>query len=66
MTKFKTRIRQSSTDRRIILANDYDLTNKKIFFTNDPKYQNITQISLWHKTKLSCTSSTRKKRNYKN
>jgi len=24
MTKFKTRIRQSSTDSRIILANDYD------------------------------------------
>ena len=29
MTKFKTRIRQSSTDSKIILANDYDLVNKK-------------------------------------
>ncbi len=29
MTKFKTRIRQSSTDSRIILANDYDSVNKK-------------------------------------
>ena len=27
MTKFKTRISQSSTDSRIILANDYDTTN---------------------------------------
>jgi len=29
MTKFKTRISQSSTDSRIILANDYDSVNKK-------------------------------------
>jgi len=29
MTKFKTRICQSSTDSRIILANDYDSVNKK-------------------------------------
>jgi len=29
MTKFKTRIRQSSTDSKIILANDYDSVNKK-------------------------------------
>ena len=29
MTKFKTRINQSSTDSRIILANDYDSVNKK-------------------------------------
>jgi len=29
MTKFKTRIRQSSTNSRIILANDYDSVNKK-------------------------------------
>jgi len=29
MTKFKTRIRQSSTDSRIILANDYYPVNKK-------------------------------------
>jgi len=30
MTKFKTRINQSSGNSRIILANDYDTTNKKI------------------------------------
>jgi len=29
MTKFKTRINQSSTNSRIILANDYDSVNKK-------------------------------------
>jgi len=29
MTKFKTRINQSSGNSRIILANDYDTTNKK-------------------------------------
>ena len=29
MTKFKTRISQSYTDSRIILANDYDSVNKK-------------------------------------
>jgi len=28
MTKFKTRINQSSGNSRIILANDYDKTNK--------------------------------------
>ena len=30
MTKFKTRIRQSSRDSRIILANDYDIRNEKL------------------------------------
>ncbi len=30
MTKFKTRIRQSSKDSRIILANDYDIRDKKL------------------------------------
>jgi orotidine-5'-phosphate decarboxylase len=30
MTKFKTRIRQSSKDSRIILANDYDIKDKKL------------------------------------
>ena len=43
MTKFKTRIRQSSTDSRIILANDYDSTNKKIFS------QTIQNINTLHK-----------------
>jgi len=43
MTKFKTRIRQSSTDSRIILANDYDSTNKKIFS------QTIQNIKTLHK-----------------
>jgi len=43
MTKFKTRIRQSSSDSRIILANDYDSTNKKIFS------QSIQNIKTLHK-----------------
>ena len=43
MTKFKTRIRESSTDSRIILANDYDSTNKKIFL------QTIQNIKTLHK-----------------
>ena len=43
MTKFKTRISQSSTDSRIILANDYDSTNKKIFS------QTIQNIKTLHK-----------------
>ena len=43
MTKFKTRIRQSSADSRIILANDYDSTNKKIFS------QTIQNIKTLHK-----------------
>jgi len=43
MTKFKTRIRESSTDSRIILANDYDSTNKKIFS------QTIQNIKTLHK-----------------
>ena len=43
MTKFKTRIHQSSTDSRIILANDYDSTNKKIFS------QTIQNIKTLHK-----------------
>ena len=43
MTKFKTRIRQSSTDSRIILANDYDTTNKKIVS------QTIQNIKTLHK-----------------
>ena len=43
MTKFKTRIRQSSTDSRIILANDYDSTNKKIVS------QTIKNIKTLHK-----------------
>mgnify|MGYP001320733159 CR=1 FL=1 len=30
MTKFKTRIRQSSKDSRIILANDYDIRDKEL------------------------------------
>ncbi len=30
MTKFKTRIHQSSRDSRIILANDYDIRNEKL------------------------------------
>jgi orotidine-5'-phosphate decarboxylase len=30
MTKFKTRIRQSSRDSRIILANDYDIRDEKL------------------------------------
>jgi len=43
MTKFKTRISQSSTDSRIILANDYDSTNKKIVS------QTIQNIKTLHK-----------------
>ena len=43
MTKFKTRISQSSTDSRIILANDYDTTNKKIVS------QTIQNIKSLHK-----------------
>jgi len=43
MTKFKTRIIQSSTDSRIILANDYDTTNKKIVS------QTIQNIKSLHK-----------------
>ena len=43
MTKFKTRIRKSSTDSRIILANDYDSTNKKIVL------QTIQNIKTLHK-----------------
>ena len=43
MTKFKTRIRQSPTDSRIILANDYDSTNKKIVS------QTIQNIKTLHK-----------------
>jgi len=43
MTKFKTRISQSSTYSRIILANDYDTTNKKIVS------QTIQNIKSLHK-----------------
>ena len=43
MTKFKTRIHQSSTDSRIILANDYVSTNKKIVS------QTIKNIKTLHK-----------------
>ena len=43
MTKFKTRIRQSSTDSRIILANDYDSANKKVVS------QTIKNIKTLHK-----------------
>jgi len=43
MTKFKTRISQSSTDSRIILANDYDSVNKKIVS------QTIQNIKSLHK-----------------
>jgi len=43
MTKFKTRISQSSTNSRIILANDYDTTNKKIVS------QTIQNIKSLHK-----------------
>ena len=43
MTKFKTRINQSSRNSRIILANDYDSTNKKIFS------QTIQNIKTLHK-----------------
>ena len=43
MTKFKTRINQSSRNSRIILANDYDSTNKKIFL------QTIQNIKTLHK-----------------
>ena len=43
MTKFKTRIRQSSTDSRIILANDYDSVNKKTVT------QTIKNIKTLHK-----------------
>ena len=43
MTKFKTRIRQSSTDSRIILANDYDSVNKKTV------PQTIKNIKILHK-----------------
>jgi len=43
MTKFKTRISQSSTDSKIILANDYDTTNKKIVS------QTIQNIKSLHK-----------------
>ena len=43
MTKFKTRIHQSSTDSKIILANDYDSSNKKIFS------QTLQNIKTLHK-----------------
>ena len=43
MTKFKARIHKSSVDSRIILANDYDSTNKKIFL------QTIRNIKTLHK-----------------
>ena len=43
MTKFRTRIYQSSTDSRIILANDYDSANKKIVS------QTIKNIKTLHK-----------------
>ena len=43
MTKFKTRINQSSRNSRIILANDYDSTNKKIVS------QTIQNIKTLHK-----------------
>ena len=43
MTKFKTRIHQSATDSRIILANDYDSANKKIVS------QTIKNIKTLHK-----------------
>jgi len=43
MTKFKTRISQSSTDSRIILANDYDSVNKKTVT------QTIKNIKTLHK-----------------
>ena len=43
MTKFKIRIRQSSANSKIILANDYDSTNKKIFS------QTIQNIKTLHK-----------------
>ncbi|NWJ99887.1 orotidine 5'-phosphate decarboxylase [Marine Group I thaumarchaeote] len=43
MTKFKTRINQSSRNSRIILANDYDSTNKKIIS------QTIQNIKTLHK-----------------
>ena len=43
MTKFKTRIYQSSRDSRIILANDYDSANKKIVS------QTIKNIKTLHK-----------------
>ena len=43
MTKFKTRIRQSSADSKIILANDYDSVNKKTI------PQTIKNIKTLHK-----------------
>ena len=43
MTKFKTRIRQSSTNSRIILANDYNSVNKKTVS------QTIKNIKTLHK-----------------
>ena len=43
MTKFKTRISQASTNSKIILANDYDSTDKKIFS------QTIQNIKTLHK-----------------
>ena len=44
MTKFRTRIHQSSTDSRIILANDYNSTNTKIVS------QTIKNIKILHKS----------------
>ena len=43
MTKFKTRISNSSTDSRIILANDYNSVNSKIVL------QTIKNIKTLHK-----------------
>ena len=43
MTKFKTRIHQSSKDSRIILANDYDISNEKLVL------QTIKNIKTLHK-----------------
>jgi len=43
MTKFKTRIHQSSKDSRIILANDYDIRNDKLVL------QTIKNIKTLHK-----------------
>ena len=43
MTKFKTRIHQSSKDSRIILANDYDIRNEKLVL------QTIKNIKTLHK-----------------
>ena len=43
MTKFKTRIHQSSRDSRIILANDYDIRNEKLVL------QTIKNIKTLHK-----------------